>query len=165
MTQMLIKVIACILSISMTLVCVNPPTYNPQSFYEYEYGLNEAVSKVKHNSETLLEYTFDTLGRRNNTVYSKLTLNNTPYTATFSYKDSTVGANATTPLVSTITYPDHNYNYTYKANGDIEAVTYTCGTNTYTSFYHYDDLRRLVRKDRGQFLVLMKKHDNQGPIL
>ena len=136
------------------------------SLYEYEYGENEAVKRVKHNSQTLLEYTFDSLGRRINTVYSKLIQNNSPYTATFSYKDSTVGANATTPLVNAITYPDHSYGYTYKTNGDIEAVTYTYGTSTYTSYYHYDDLRRLVREDNGYInKTYTYEYDASGNIL
>ena len=114
----------------------------------------------------MLEYTFDSLGRKYSTVYSKITLNNAPYTATFSYKDSTVGANATTPLVNAITYPDHSYGYTYKANGDIEAVTYIYGTTAYTSFYHYDDLRRLVREDNGySYRTYTYEYDASGNIL
>lgn len=142
------------------------PQYNPQSFYEYEYGLNDAINKVKHNSESLLEYLFDSLGRRQSILYSKLTQDNSAYNAVFTYKDSTVGENASTPLVSTITYPDHSYGYTYKSNGDIEAVTYTYGTTIYTSFYHYDDLRRLVREDNGyKQRTYTYEYDASGNIL
>ncbi len=64
------------------------------------------------------------------------------------------------------TYPDHSYGYTYKANGDTEAVTYTYGTTTYTSFYHYDDLRRLVREDNGySYKTYTYEYDANGNIL
>ena len=64
------------------------------------------------------------------------------------------------------TYPDHSYGYTYKQNGDIEAVTYTTQNGAYTSFYHYDDLRRLVREDNGyNQKTYTYEYDTSGNIL
>ena len=90
-----------------------------------------------------MSYTYDKLNR----ITSRTVTNGTTYSTAYTYVpgSSTYGANATTPLVATITQGSGvnamNFAYTYDNRGNITSET----RNGVTTTYEYDALGQLIR--------------------
>ncbi|MBR0510245.1 MAG: DNRLRE domain-containing protein [Clostridia bacterium] len=105
----------------------------------------------KYNGNTLLNYSYDGLGRLSSkTVHGNLV---------YSYGYRNLTGNRTTPQIQTLTTPIGTYTYTYDANGNI--LTETLGS--YTTSYVYDSFNRLTRENNqkaGYTYVYTYDNDN-----
>jgi len=112
----------------------------------YTYDADNRVTEVKFdNSDThKVNYSYDLLNR----ITTKCVTNGVPYTTTYGFVDgdtATYGANATTPLISTITQGSGanamNFAYAYDNRGNIVSEV----RNGVTVSYEYDELGQLIR--------------------
>ena len=112
---------------------------------DYTYDKDNRVTEVKYNgsNNTRVNYTYDKLNR----ITSRTITNGAAYTTQYGYLpgSSVYGANATTPLISTITQGSganaFNFAYTYDSRGNITSET----RNGITTTYEYDALGQLIR--------------------
>ena len=112
---------------------------------EYTYDADDRVTEVKYNGSdsSKVSYTYDKLNR----ITSRTVTNGSTYSTTYTYVpgNSTYGANATTPLVATITQGSGanamNFAYTYDNRGNITSET----RNGVITTYEYDALGQLTR--------------------
>ena len=112
---------------------------------EYTYDADDRVTEVKYNGSdsSKVSYTYDKLNR----ITNRTVTNGTTYSTAYTYVpgSSTYGANATTPLVATITQGSGadamNFAYTYDNRGNITSET----RNGVITTYEYDALGQLTR--------------------
>ena len=112
---------------------------------EYSYDADDRVTEVKYNGSdsSKVNYTYDKLNR----IISRTVTNGTTYSTAYTYipGSNTYGANATTPLVATITQGSGakamNLAYTYDNRGNITSET----RNGVITTYEYDALGQLTR--------------------
>ena len=101
------------------------------------------VNFSAQSNSSKVNYTYDKLNR----ITSRTVTNGSTYSTAYTYVpgSSTYGANATTPLVGTITQGSGanamNFAYTYDNRGNITSET----RNGVTSTYEYDALGQLTR--------------------
>ncbi len=112
----------------------------------YTYDADNRVTEVKFDDSDThkVNLTYDLLNR----ITNKTVTNGVPYSTTYGYvtgDTASYGANATTPLISTITQGSGenamNFAYTYDSRGNIISET----RNGVTTTYEYDELGQLIR--------------------
>ena len=112
---------------------------------EYAYDADNRVTQVKYDGSdsSKVNYTYDKLNR----ITNRTVTNGVPYSTAYTYVPGSIayGANATTPLVATITQGSGanalNFSYTYDNRGNITSET----RNGITTTYEYDALGQLTR--------------------
>jgi len=112
----------------------------------YTYDADNRVTEVKFDDSDThkVNLTYDLLNR----VTNRTVTNGVPYSTNYTYvagDTASYGANATTPLISTITQGSGenamNFAYTYDSRGNIVSET----RNGVTTTYEYDELGQLIR--------------------
>ncbi|MCH5296100.1 MAG: RHS repeat protein, partial [Ruminococcus sp.] len=136
-------------------------TLSRNNINKYEYGKDNLLTKFLINENRNVSYSYDGLNRLTGTTLNTVSPINTSYT----YYQSTRGADYTTNLIETETIDGVTYKYSYDTLGNIENISKKNSNDKYEfiNSYEYDAMNQLTYAyDAANKTVCMYGYDNGG---